>query len=130
MLTFELSLPASKYTNQDQIVGLYQSALQKLRALPGVESAGITETVPMGGATESTALRIPAHPAADPNDRPYSNYTMASPGYFAAVGTPLLRGRDFLESDTADSMPVTIINSAMAKKYWPGRTPSASKWVR
>ena len=123
VLTFELSLPASKYTNQDQIVGLYQSALQKLRALPGVESAGITETVPMGGATESTALRIPAHPAADPNDRPYSNYTMASPGYFVAVGTPLLRGRDFLESDTADSMPVTIINSAMAKKYWPGEDP-------
>jgi putative ABC transport system permease protein len=123
VLTFELSLPASKYTNQDQIVALYQSALQKLRGLPGVESAGITETVPMGGATESTALRIPGHPATDPNDRPYSNYTMASPGYFVTVGTPMLRGRDFLESDTVDSVPVTIINSAMAKKYWPGEDP-------
>jgi predicted permease len=79
--------------------------------------------VPMGGATESTALRIPGHPATDPNDRPYSNYTMASPGYFVAVGTPMLRGRDFLESDTVDSVPVTIINSAMAKKYWPGEDP-------
>jgi putative ABC transport system permease protein len=123
VLTFELSLPASKYTNQEQIVALYQGALQKLRALPDVESAGITETVPMGGATESTALRIPGQPPADLNDRPYSNYTIASPGYFAAVGTPLLRGRDFAESDTADSVPVTIINSAMAKKYWAGEDP-------
>jgi predicted permease len=123
VLTFELSLPASKYTNQEQIVALYQGALQQLRALPDVESAGITETLPMGGATEGTALRIPGHPVTDPNDRPYSNYTMASPGYLAAVGTPLLRGRDFLESDTADSMPVTIVNSAMAKKYWSGEDP-------
>jgi putative ABC transport system permease protein len=56
----------------------------------------------------------------DPKARAFSNYTMISPGYFAAAGTPVLRGRDFLDSDTADSLPVAIINSAMAKKFWPG----------
>jgi len=44
-----------------------------------------------------------------------------SPGYFAAVGTPVLRGRDFVEADTADSMPVTLVSAAFARKYWPGQ---------
>jgi putative ABC transport system permease protein len=123
VLTFELSLPASKYPDVDRIVALYHGALQRLRALPGVESAGIVEIVPMSGATESTALRIPGRPAAADEKPPYSNYTIASPGYFAAVGTPLLRGRDFLETDTSTSEPVTIINSSMAKKYWPNDDP-------
>ena len=120
VLTFELTLPATKYTDQPQIVALYQRALESIRSLPGVESAGITATTPLGGATESTSIRLPDHPLQDPKARAFSNYTMISPGYFAAAGTPILRGRDFLDSDTADSQPVTIINSAMAKKFWPG----------
>ena len=123
VLTFELSLPATKYPDQPHTTALYQNALQKLRSMPGIESAGIIETLPMGGATESTGIRIPGHIPADKNETPYANYTIASPGYFSTVGTPLLRGRDFLDSDTADSLPVTIINSAMAKKFWPGSDP-------
>jgi len=121
VLTFELTLPATKYADQPQIVALYQKALQSIRSLPGVESAGITATTPLGGATESTSIRLPDQPSRDPKAGAFSNYTMVSPGYFAAAETPILRGRDFLDSDTADSQPVTIINSAMAKKFWPGQ---------
>jgi predicted permease len=120
-LTFELTLPAASYGDGDRIVNLYRAVLQKLQALPGVASAGIGETVPMGGAGESTGLRIPDRPAAGDLAPPYANYTIVSPGYLAAVGTPMLQGRDFLASDTADSMPVAIVNAAMAKKYWPGQ---------
>lgn len=123
VLTFELSLPASKYTDQQHIAALYQRVLESIRALPSVEAAGITETVPLGGATESTSLRLPGNPLDHQKQPPYSNYTVVSPGYFAAVGTPILRGRDFLESDSADSLPVTVINAAMAKKFWPGQDP-------
>jgi predicted permease len=55
--------------------------------------------------------------------RPYAAYTIASPGYFNAVGTPILRGRDFLPSDSEDAPLVAIINRAMAEKFWPGRDP-------
>src|SRR5262249_8380506 len=54
---------------------------------------------------------------------PYANYTIASPHYFEAAGTPLLRGRYFEESDRPESIPVTIINDAMARKYWPNEDP-------
>jgi putative ABC transport system permease protein len=62
---------------------------------------------------------MPDHPAASQKELPFANYTIISPGYLSAVGTPLLRGRDFSESDTSDSMPVAIVNAAMERKYWP-----------
>ena len=123
VLTFELTLPEQKYARTEQIVDLYRAVLDRLKASPGVQSAGITAILPVGGAGESTAVRIPDHPVTNPQERPLVNYTMISPGYFSAVGTPVLRGRDFLESDQADSQPVTIINQAMARKLWPDQNP-------
>jgi predicted permease len=123
VLTFELSLPAAKYPDQTHIASLYGEALRRIRALPGVEAAGLTETVPLTGATESTSIRTSNRPRTLGSAVPMANYTMVSPGYFAAVGTPILRGRPILESDTADSLPVTVISNAMAKKYWPGQDP-------
>ncbi|MGC1105331.1 MAG: ABC transporter permease, partial [Candidatus Acidiferrales bacterium] len=122
-LTFQLTLPGSKYPDQAHIVPVYQQVLRHLQALPGVQSAGLTETVPLNGATESTAIRFSDHPPTSALDIPMANYTMVSPGYFSAVGTPILRGRAFLESDTANSMPVAVISAALAKKFWPGQDP-------
>jgi predicted permease len=123
VLTFELTLPATKYARQEQIVALYRTALERLRAAPGVQSTGITEILPVDGAGESTVMRIPDRPVTNPRDRPIVSYTIVSPGYLSAIGTPILRGRDFLESDQADSQPVAIVNIAMAKKIWPGQDP-------
>jgi putative ABC transport system permease protein len=120
-MTFELTLSPASYPDSDRIVALYRSALLRLRALPGVESVGIGETVPMGGAGESTGVRIPDRRADVDGVPPYANYTILSPGYLAAVGTPILKGRDFLETDTAESLPVAIVNAAMARQYWPGQ---------
>jgi len=121
VLTFQLPLSALKYVDQSHIVAFYQDALRRLRSVPGVLSAGIGETVPMGGEGESTGIRMPDHPAATQKELPFANYTIISPGYLDSVGTPILRGRDFLDSDTADSMPVALVNAAMEKKYWPGQ---------
>jgi predicted permease len=118
VLTFQLPLPALKYAEQDHIVTLFGNVLERLRAIPGVQAAGIGETVPMGGEGESTVIRVPDHPAASQKEMPFANFTVISPGYFSAIGTPLLRGRDFQETDTTDSMPVAIVNTAMERKYW------------
>ena len=119
VLTFGLALPPAKYPDQARIAPAYHAVLERIATIPGVSSAGITEAIPMAGATEETAVRVPGRDAADQRKLPLANYTMASPGYFAAVGTPILRGRDFLESDTANSQPVTIISKAMAEQIWP-----------
>src|SRR6185437_8244139 len=80
-LTFQLTLPGEQYPDQAHIVRVYQNVLERLRALPGVRAAGVTETVPMDGATESTTIRMSDHPATSSMDIPVANYTMVSPGY-------------------------------------------------
>jgi predicted permease len=122
VLTFQLSLPALKYPDQDHIVPLFRNALERLRSIPGVQSAGIGETVPMGGEGESTVIRFTDHLEANRKELPFANYTIISPGFLSSVGTPLLRGRDFSEADTGGSLPVAIVNATMERKYWPGRS--------
>jgi putative ABC transport system permease protein len=119
VLSFELTLPPLRYQDQAHIVQTYEKILKNLRAIPGVQSAGVVEHLPMGGTPESTVVRIPGRPL-DRKHIPYANYTMTSPGYFASVQTPVLRGRDFQQSDTATSQPVAIINQTMARTFGPG----------
>jgi predicted permease len=122
VLTFQVPLPALKYTDQNRIVTFFQNVLPRLRAIPGIESAGIGEIVPMGGEGESTGIRMPDHPAATQKVMAFANFTIISPGFLSSTGTPILRGRDIQESDTADSLPVAIINAAMEKRYWLGQS--------
>jgi putative ABC transport system permease protein len=119
VLTFQLSLPELKYPDQAHIVPFYRDVLERLRAIPGVDSAGLGETVPLSGEGESTVIRFTNHPKFDQKEMPFANYTIISPGYFSAVGTPILRGRDFSASDSATSLPVAVVNRAMETKFWP-----------
>src|SRR5437763_1544374 len=77
VLSFELTLPSLKYQDQPQIVAVYERVLEKLRALPGVESAAVVEHLPLGGTPESTVVMIPGRPL-DRKNIPYANYTMIS----------------------------------------------------
>jgi len=121
VLTFEMALPKSKYPDNTHIADIYQRIIPQLQALSGVKSAAIAEAVPMGDAPESTGFRISDQPVNDVRLSRIANYTIISPNFFATIGTPFLRGRDFLTTDTASSVPVVIVNEAMAKKYWPGK---------
>ena len=120
VVAFDLSLPALKYPDQDRIVPVYSRILENIRAVPGVEYAGVAEILPMGGEGESTGIRIVDQPATSAKELPFANYTMVSAGYFPAVGAAILRGRSIADSDGPKVIPVTVINAAMAKKYWLG----------
>jgi len=122
VLTFELSLPITKYKDSGQIVAFYQKMIRRLQVIPGVSQAGLVETIPMAGASDGSFIRIPGRPSA-PGKEPFANYNIASPDYFASIGTSVLSGRSFLESDAAASLPVAVINKSMARKFWPGENP-------
>jgi predicted permease len=129
VLTFELSLPVSQYPDRQHIAQFYQQALPRLRAMAGVRSVAITDAVPMGGAPESTAIYIVGRTPVDRNDVPMVNYTIASPHFFATLETPFVRGRDFLDSDTDSAPAVTIINHAMARRFWPDEDAIGKKVI-
>jgi putative ABC transport system permease protein len=120
VLTFELTLPDSKYADTSRMVELYDKVRAKLRTLPGVEWAAIAKVVPLDGPPDSSAIRLITRPVTQVRERPIAAYNLVSPDYFSAVGTPLLRGRQFQETDTVSSTPVTIINRTMASRFWPG----------
>jgi predicted permease len=121
--TFELSLPASKYADPDAMARLYKDAIAELYHDPQVRAAGMVSYLPLAGAPDSTQIRIPQRPVTNEKDVPFANYSFISPRYFSAIGTSLLNGRYFSEGDTLATMPVTIINQAMARKYWHGENP-------
>ncbi len=118
-VTFELPVPSAKYGDIPSVVSLYKKVLMQLQCVPGVQSAGFASLVPMGGSSDAETIRIQEHPRA--NDA--ANYDLVSPGYFTTIGASLLRGRDITDADNLSTLPVTIINSDMARKYWPGEDP-------
>jgi predicted permease len=128
VFTFQLTLPAGKYSDVDVMARVYRDVWRELRSISGVQQVGFASAVPLGGAPDGTGIRIPDRPVTSAKDTPpFANYLFATPGYFAAVGTPLLRGREFTEFDTQESQHVTIVTAAMAKAFWPGQDPIGRK---
>jgi putative ABC transport system permease protein len=123
VLTFTLDPPRAKYSTPERSVGLYQELLSRLRGVPGVDGAGAVGTLPMTGEYSGGPFEIEGRPKpADWMDME-TQYNEATPGLFRAMGIPLLRGRDFDEHDTATSLPVTLINDTLARRYFPDEDP-------
>ena len=126
MLTARLELPAWRYSTPAAL-GEYQSQLlSRLTANAAIEQAAFVDRLPLLDGEPTTEVEIEGRPAGRPEDRPWAVATTVSDGYFAAVGTPLVAGRAFNESDRPERTPVAIINKEMARRFWGRRTkPSA-----
>lgn len=141
LLTATLSLPHAQYKNGEQVATFYERLTTSLSTLPGVESAGAGSDLPWTGYDENTGLTIEGRKPA-PGEGFHARYHMATPGYFKAMGIPLLQGRFFTSADQEHSTPIVIINHAMAQKYWPGEDavgkrisfhdspPPEAEWLR
>ena len=101
--------------------GLLDPLLDSMRAQPGVQSAALATSLPLQGGMGTVVAPEGHQPASGEED--WVQVIMASPGYFNTVGIPMLGGRDFTASDTANVPGVAIINEALAQKYWPGKNP-------
>ena len=97
-----------------------QELLERVRAIPGVISAADVAIVPVSGNGWNDNIDIPGFTAAS---RSWANFNMVSPGYFKTLGTPLLAGRDFNDTDILTSPPVAIVTEEFARKYFAGANP-------
>jgi putative ABC transport system permease protein len=104
---------------------LLDELLARVRALPGVTAAGFMRSVPVTRRGMRATVEIPGYVPA-PDEGRSLDFDVISPGALAAVGVPVLMGRDFLASDDARSAPVAIVNQAFARRYWPGQ-PAVGK---
>jgi putative ABC transport system permease protein len=120
VLTMMLPVSSKKYTSNGQALGFYRNLLEEVRALPGVKAAGVTAHIPLGGTGAWDALFVDGqNPEADAPASPQVQITVVGPGYFQALGTPLLHGRDFQNSDTGESPLVAIVDQKLARQLWP-----------
>jgi predicted permease len=118
LLTFDIGLPEAQY-NLAQQIAFCDRLLESLRAIPGVQAAAAGRPLPLQGHQMRAAFDIEERPAPAP-DRPRSDIAIVTPGYFRAMGVPLLNGRDFNERDDAQAPPVLVVNQAFGRKYFPG----------
>jgi putative ABC transport system permease protein len=123
VLTCQVSLPSSY--KDPQIVAFFGRLLDRVRALPGVEAAGATMTMPLkGNGGFWGGLNIEGRPAATRESIPIVSFSQVTPGYFRAVGIPLLKGRDFTDADNSDQSPkVAIINATLARRFFSDGDP-------
>jgi putative ABC transport system permease protein len=112
--------PMDKYKTRQQVVSLYQQIAADIQALPAVESVGFVSAGPQFGGFETTDV-VPEGEATGTGDYPQAIYFNTSQNYFATMGIPLLRGRDFSDSDNSSAPQVAIINQTMAQRFWPNQ---------
>ena len=118
LLTYWFSLPEPQY-NTPQEVAFYDELLERMRALPGVQSAAGVWPLPLGGDYAAVSFNIEERPAAQSN-RPTALMAFATPRYFSTAGIPLLKGRFFTEHDDEKAPLVLIVNKAFADHFFAG----------
>src|SRR5262249_40906259 len=123
LLTMKVVLPSSKYPDQVKRAAFYDRMLEKVKALPGVQSAGVTTWLPLTFPGGSNLYLIEGSPEPPPDEIPMAVTRTVSPDYFRTMGTRLLAGRIFSEQDKQDSTGVVIIDEVMAQVSWPGEDP-------
>ncbi|HWF88173.1 MAG TPA: ABC transporter permease [Pyrinomonadaceae bacterium] len=123
VLTFQYTLPAAKYPDDPQIIAFNGQLIERLKALPGVDSVSGASALPLGKQSNYTSFTIDGQPPLPPGEFLLSEHIGVFPDYFKTMHVQLRKGRDFTAHDTQQSAPVVIINEAMANQFWPNDNP-------
>ena len=121
VFTLQFRLPQSKYPKPEDIARFFKSAIERVRAVPGVESAALVRAVPFSGNGGTVGYAVEGRPAPDPASAPQARFHLVTPDYFKTMRIPLLKGRDFTDRDDLQSPLVAVINDTFARREWPGR---------
>jgi putative ABC transport system permease protein len=122
VLTMTVAVTSTDYAAPEPWIAFFDEALRHVRALPGVQAAGVTDSLPMqGGSNQPVAVE--GYPVVDMAHQPEVSVRMLTPGFVETMHIPLLRGRVINDSDTASSNPVVVISESMAKQFWPNQDP-------
>ncbi len=114
--------PSSRYSTQAKRNAYFDEALRQVKEIPGVEAAGLTDTLPLSS-NRSWNIGAKGQVYTRDNPPPADYVRIVSDGYLKAMGIPLKAGRDFTARDTPSSEPVIIINETLARALWPNRNP-------
>jgi predicted permease len=123
VLTARVALPVTRYADGPARRAFFTRVLADVRRIPGVEAAGLTNVLPFTGDYNSSVMHAEGYEVQPGESLLSPISTVASDGYFEALGLRLVRGRTFEAGDLEDRQPVAIIDRWLAERYWPGRDP-------
>jgi putative ABC transport system permease protein len=118
-----VSLFGARYNEPAELVNFYSELLTRVRALPGVDAAGMVDVVPGQGYWEDMGFNVVEHPALPPGHGLFTISRWADPGYFAAIGIPLLQGHTFDPGKHLEHANEVVISKLFADRYLPGEYP-------
>ncbi len=129
VFTLQFRLPQSKYSKPEEIARFFKGAIEKVRTVPGVQSAALVRAVPFSGNGGLTGYAVEGKPAPDPAQLPQARFHLVTPDYFKTMRIPLLKGRDFTDRDDLQTPLVSVINETFAKRAWPGEDPIGKQFT-
>lgn len=127
LLTFELNLPAARYETDRQLVDFYDAALDRIRMLPGVETAAAIYPLPLMREFYAENLLFEGRPRPEPAQMPVSHVRMVSPDYFETMAIPIVQGRTLTADDQRAGAPVVIVNRAIVKEHFADQSPIGNR---
>jgi putative ABC transport system permease protein len=123
VLTMRVSLPDARYAQPAQRISFFEHLIERVRAVPGVSAAGLVSTAPGEGWGGDHMMKVVEHPPLPKGQMPDFLVRGAEPGYFSAIGIPLLHGRIFTSDERLTRDHVVVISKSAADKIFPGEDP-------
>jgi putative ABC transport system permease protein len=121
VLTAAVSLTNARYREPARQIAFFQGVIEKLRAIPGAEAAGIANAVPFNA--EQRTFSVQGRPVVSTVERPKARYFAVSPSHFRLLNIPLIQGRALRESDSASAGRVALVNRVFVERFFPGQSP-------
>jgi putative ABC transport system permease protein len=120
VLTLRVALSTAKYPDEQARAAFFRDALERVRAVPGVEAAAVTNLLPLGPSDIFNTFQIEGRPPFAPDEQRGARSYSVTPEYFRVLGVALRRGRAFNDADDAGAQPVIVVNEAFERLYFPG----------
>ena len=129
VLKLELDLRTAQYDKDPAVIGFWQQTLDRVRALPGVESAAVGTAIPLTDEHSRTDITVEGMPLPKPGSFPHPDIHTVSPDYEKTLGIRLLRGRAFSNADQENAPPVAMVNATVAQRLFPGADPIGKRFA-
>lgn len=123
VLTMTAMVSRAKFPAAVQQISFFERVLQRVRVLPGVESAGVIDAMPLSDNGSHQPIAIEGRPVLPMSEQPEVDVRVISPGYMSAMHIPIRHGRDLNDADVAGRPAAILISESMAQEFWPGEDP-------
>jgi putative ABC transport system permease protein len=123
VLTMSVEVSRTEFPTPTGQINFFNEVLQHVRAVPGVESAGVIDDLPLNGGGSHQPFSIEGRPVLPMADQPEVDVRVISPGYLRVMRVPVIRGRDLEDGDAAGRPGAALISDALARRFWPNEDP-------